>query len=239
MNYYLINLKRTPERLANFISNNPGFEFTRFEAVDGQNIDRTQLIEQNVITQSIANRYTSGAIGVALSHQQLWQKCIELGESITVIEDDAYLNKNFKAVVEHNTAINDGWDFIYWGSNLDQKIVVEMIPSVTLTTLETDANLLVNNINRFQNLNISTIFYKCLFAVGLVCYSVSPKGARYLLDTCFPLRDYDKPYLNFGIDHSVLETLPEIMGYIVIPPLALTTNNQSESTVQNEFNSHR
>lgn len=232
MQYYLINLKRTPERLEEFCKNNPGFEFTIFDAVDGKTVDRSLLLTNGTITQSIHQRYTDGAIGVAMSHKKLWEICVGLNQPITVIEDDAYLNKNFLDIAERNTKVNDGWDIIYWGCNLDQNIGIEMIPRITMSEIRTDSKLVCQHIDKFRDAEFPVTFYRCAFAIGLVCYSVSPKGAKHLLEHCFPVRDYDRPYLNFGIDHSVLEELPAINGYIVIPPLALTKNDVENSTVQ-------
>lgn len=231
MKYFVISLKRTPERLEEFRRQNLNFEAEIFDAIDGNSVDRDFLLSNGIITESIKNRYTNGAIGVALSHRDLWKQCMESNQPITVIEDDAFLAKNFETIVESNT-YDDGWDFIFWGSNLDQCVGVHLIPGIVYSEFKTHQDQLISNIWQFRSLNIQSVLYRCSFAVGLVCYSISPKGASYLLNNVFPLRDYQRPYLNFGIDHSVLEELQNITAWYSIPPLALTKNDQNTSTVQ-------
>jgi GR25 family glycosyltransferase involved in LPS biosynthesis len=231
MHYYVITLERTPERLIEFEVNNPNFVFDKFLAVDGEKLVRNELIEDGLITETITNRYTDGALGVALSHKTLWEKCVELNEPITVIEDDAYINKNFKRIVETTTKIDDGWDFIFWGSNLDQNVEISILPGLMFSSIKSLLNL--KNINTILNYEITPSFYRCIFAVGLVSYSITPSCAKYMLQKCFPLNDPEhKQYLNFGVDHSVLEQLPFIHAYYCFPPLVLTKNDQLNSTVQ-------
>lgn len=231
MNYYVISLERTPERLEQFQEINTNFEFEKFDAIDGQTLNATKLLKEKIITQDIANRYTKGALGVAMSHRALWGKCVELNEPITVLEDDAIINKNFKQIVERTTPIDDGWDFIFWGSNLDQNIELSILPGIMFSQIKTSLNL--DLIKGSRQYDIAPTFYRCKFAVGLVGYSITPKCAKYLLDVCFPLSDpYHKKYLNFGIDHSVMDELPYINAYYCFPPLVMTTNDQTTSTVQ-------
>lgn len=231
MHYYVISLDRTPERLEYFQSINQGFEFERFVAVDGQTLDKQTLLDAGLITDAVAQRYTKGALGVAMSHRALWKKCVDLNEPITILEDDAIINKNFKPVVEKVTPIDGDWDFIFWGSNLDQNVELVILPGLMLSSFKTILN--VEHMENLTQLNVPPSFYKCVFAVGLVSYSITPKCAKYLLDNCFPLHDPEhKQHLNFGIDHSVLEQLPNINAYYSFPPLVLTKNDQTTSTVQ-------
>lgn len=211
--------------------------FTVFDAVDGRDLDRTQMLSRGLITESIANRYTLGALGVAMSHKHLWETCVDINQPITVIEDDAHLNVRFSETVERWTSINDGWDFIFWGSNLDQNVAIGLLPGVAQAEFRVDHNALVANIDSFKHIAASPSLYRCWFAIGLVCYSISPKGAKYLLENVFPLRDPDHGrHYNFGIDHSVMEALPQMQAYYSIPPMAATKNDQQTSTVQNDSN---
>lgn len=233
MNYYLITLQRTPERLKDFCLNNKNFLFDIFPACDGQTLSEGTIQDPSLFSEQIINRYTRGALGVALSHRELWQKCIALNEPITVIEDDAYLNKNFTKAAENIEQNKDHWDFIFWGSNPDQNVTLDLVPGVMRSEFRTDVAMLQHNINNFRDIEVVPLFYRCLFAIGLVCYSITPTGAKHLLNTVFPLRDYDKPYLNYGVDHSVLEEIPNMRTYYSMPPLAMTKNDVGSSTVQN------
>lgn len=96
MRIFLINLDRTPERLADFRRVNSHLkDVSRFSAVDGRTIDRKKLVERGIFTEGVS--YTDGAIGNALSHLRLWKQAIELGEPITVTEDDAIFHFQFES----------------------------------------------------------------------------------------------------------------------------------------------
>lgn len=230
MKYITITLKRTPERRQQFEKTNSKIQTEYFEAIDGKSIDRFNL-NPSFITDSLKERYTDGALGVATSHKLLWERCIEENTPLTILEDDAILCSNFTDIVEKNT-YDDGWDIIFWGSNLDQNIGVHLVPGMMYTEMRTLPSHFLSNIDKVSSAIVRPTLYRCSFAVGLVCYSVSPKGARYLLDNVFPLRDYDKPYLNYGIDHSVLEELNNCVAWYSIPPAAFTKNDVTVSTVQ-------
>lgn len=233
MQFNVITLKRTPDRLDLFCSNNPEFQFMVFDAVDGTTLNRGELVANDLITPQIAARYTDGALGIAMSHKMLWERCVDINEPITVVEDDAYLATNIQEVAARITSIDDGWDFIFWGSNLDQNVTIEILPGITMSEFRTNHEMLVNRIDGFKQLRLSPTFFRCAFAIGLVCYSISPKGAKYLLENVFPIRDFEHGrYGNFGIDHSVMEELPRIQAYYSIPPLAVTKNDIANSTVQ-------
>lgn len=226
MIYKVISLERTPERLAEFGKNNPEFCFEVFNAIDGILVPKTELF-----SDAVWDRYTPGAVGVAMSHRALWQQCVNLNEPMTIIEDDAYLISNFTECVNTITS-TAGWDFIFWGCNLDQGIGVEFIPNIVESRTVINNDQLVANIHNFKHMKYMPAMYRCTFAIGLVCYSITPECARSLLVAVFPLKDYAKPYLNFGIDHAVLEEIPNMTTAIAMPPIVITKNDQSMSTVQ-------
>lgn len=230
MKFYVINLARTPDRLVAFKRNNPYCRFERFNAIDGNTIDREWLLQQNLMTPATKQRYTNGAIGVAMSHRALWQMCVQANEPFTIMEDDAIVSRNFNdAVVKHSTG---DWDFVFWGMNLDQRIVIEMAPGVATAQLDFNHDQVLANIDRIKNQYITPTLFKCHWAVGLVCYSVTPKSAAYLLENIFPLKDYFSFRDNFGIDNSIIEELTNMRSYACFPPVALTRNDRTKSTVQ-------
>jgi len=234
MKFKVINLTRTPERLYSFIKNNPTFKFERFNAIDGKKVDRNYLLQENLVSNTVKERYTDGAIGIALSHRELWKECVQSGQNMTILEDDAYLIKNFNNLVVKYCNLLENWDFIFWGMNLDQRIVLEMSPGIATTELKFNHEQVLANIQNIttQN-NVNTYFYRCFWGVGLVCYSINPTSAQYLLDNIFPLHDYDTNHgFNYGIDNSIIEELPNMMALAAFPPLALTKNDRYNSTVQ-------
>ena len=232
MKYKVINLSRTPQRLYLFKKNNPTFRFERFSAIDGNLIDREELLKKNIMTESTKNRYTNGAVGVALSHRTLWEECVNSNESFTIIEDDAYLIQNFNDYVNHYSNQLQNWDFIFWGMNLDQRIVLEMCPGIATAEINFNHEQVLANIDNITRQSVIPSFFRCYWGVGLVCYSITPKTAQYLLDNIFPLRDYFDFRDNFGIDNSIIEELANMQSYASFPPIALTKNDRYNSTVQ-------
>ena len=63
----LINLDRSPERLAEFTQMNAHLseDFTRFSAVDGQTLDLGVLQGAGLVTSDILTTYSVGALGCA------------------------------------------------------------------------------------------------------------------------------------------------------------------------------
>lgn len=232
MRFKVINLARTPDRLYNFKKNNPDFKFERFEAVDGSKIDRRWLVDTGLATPECAGRYTDGAIGVALSHRALWQECVNSGIDYTILEDDAYLTRDFNDISYRIARWSSGWDFIFWGANFDQRLAVEFSPGIAVADVRYNVDDLVKNIGNITNQAIQPHLYRTHWAVGLVCYTIRPKTAKYLLDVVFPLHDYVDWRDNHGIDNSIIEELRNMNAAISLPPIALTLNDRHNSTVQ-------
>lgn len=232
MRYKVINLARTPERLYQFKKVNPNFKFERFDAVDGRRLDRNKLVSDGLITAACAARYTAGALGVALSHRQLWVECAESGVNYTILEDDAWLVPDFNNLVQKYTVQNIGWDFIFWGANFDQRLVVELSPNIAAAEVKYNFDGVLQNIHNIQAQTLTPKLFRTWWAVGLVCYTLRPPVAEYLLKSIFPLRDYFEWRDNHGIDNSIIEELANMNALISLPPVALTLNDRYNSTVQ-------
>lgn len=232
MKFKVINLARTPHRLYNFKVANPHFVFERFNAVDGTKLDRAQMVSEGLITEACAARYSPGALGVAMSHRELWKQCAADGVNYTILEDDAYLAANFNTAAAKWCSHNTGWDFIFWGANFDQRLEVQFSPGVASAEVWYNFTALQANIANIKNQTLQPSMFRTHWAVGLCCYTITPKTAAYLLDVIFPLRDYFDWRNNYGIDNSIIEELRNMQAFISLPPLALTLNDRSTSTVQ-------
>jgi GR25 family glycosyltransferase involved in LPS biosynthesis len=65
----LINLDRSPDRLAEFTKINAHLsEFTPFSAVDGQTLDLGVLQGAGLVTWDVFATYSTSALGCAMSH---------------------------------------------------------------------------------------------------------------------------------------------------------------------------
>ncbi|MCR4282088.1 MAG: glycosyltransferase family 25 protein, partial [Bauldia sp.] len=117
---YVINLKRTPERLAAFLKQNSGtgIDFKRFEAADGGLIGDEEAIRIKLVKPGTRWR-TAATIGVALSHRNLWEAAIAEDRPRLVFEDDAFVRDDLRTVFAAAVADLAAWDIILLGYNTD------------------------------------------------------------------------------------------------------------------------
>ena len=84
MDIYVISLEKSGDRKQIFDNYNLKYiKYNYHKAVDGstlQNIDKT-------ILKKGATNYSNNAIGCAMSHLQLWEKCIELNKPIIIMNE--------------------------------------------------------------------------------------------------------------------------------------------------------
>jgi glycosyl transferase family 25 len=240
----LINLDRTPERLAEFhrLNEHLGREVSRFRAVDGQTVDVDALTRIQLLKPSVVSKYTRGALGCALSHLALWEKAAARDEVVTICEDDAVFNRHFVETAERLVGtLPPDWDMILWGWNFDSVASFEMLPGISPCWLSFDQQSLREGIANFRELRITPQLFRLHRALGLVCYTVSPKGARALRNHCLPLRDMsvyftglNRALYNNGIDIPMNDAYPDIAAYVSFPPLVVTRNDHETTTVQRD-----
>jgi hypothetical protein len=77
---------------------------------------------------------------------------------------------------------------------------------------------------------------------GIPAYTISPKGAEKFKGQCFPLVPLevefplmDHAMLNNGIDIAMNNLYSSVNAYACFPPLAITKNEHSTSTIQNNI----
>jgi hypothetical protein len=129
----LINLDRSPDRLAEFTQINAQLsDFTRFSAVDGQTLDLGVLQGAGLITSDILATYSPGALGCAMSHVALWKRGLASDAMITIAEDDAAFHSQFQRhAADVMAKLPAEWDLILWGWNFDLFASIEMLPGVS------------------------------------------------------------------------------------------------------------
>ena len=99
MNIFVISLRSATERRTHiesqFIKINTRFDF--FDAIDGRKELHPLFDKYNLKKRLSYKGYelTKGELGCFASHYLLWEKCLELGAPIVVIEDDAELEPCF------------------------------------------------------------------------------------------------------------------------------------------------
>lgn len=236
----LINLDRTPDRLAAFQTMNEHVmpHVTRFAAIDGKNADRTALIERGIIASDLG--YNDGALGNALSHIALWDTAIREDRTLTLCEDDAIFNRAFCAAGE--ALLRDlpaDWHLMRWGWNFDTILWFDMIPGVSSCVSWFEQSSLRKGIDTFQSADLPSHSYRFYQAFGTVCYTISPAGARLLRQRCLPLKNANVhiPGLrasmpNCALDYALNDVYRRLNCFVSFPPLVATKNDHASSTVQ-------
>jgi len=99
MKIFVISLPDDKDRReyisAQFLKSSIPFSF--FDAIDGSNENNPVLKHHDPVMRSWlrGKPESKGAIGCYASHYLLWEKCIELGENILIVEDDVFLGPSF------------------------------------------------------------------------------------------------------------------------------------------------
>lgn len=238
MDIVVLNLDRSPERLARFRRDNPSHaDIHRFPAIDGRTLDRQAVIAKGLLAPEFD--YADGALGSALSHLTQWQRAVAKVHPVTVLEDDAVLCANFRdEAARLLAALPPGWDFVQWGYNFDTYLTYEILPGISSCTATFDQARLARQITHFQAKNVDGALYPLICSLGIPGYTISPAGAAKLLAACLPLRPAQSYYpgLDVWFGHRsidfMLNTLHATHGnYVAVPPLVVTANDAATSSV--------
>jgi GR25 family glycosyltransferase involved in LPS biosynthesis/glycosyltransferase involved in cell wall biosynthesis/SAM-dependent methyltransferase len=235
---HVINLDRSVDRLTEFRRRNPHLgRVVRFPAVDGRTLDRSRLIDEGIIASDL--QYSEGALGCAISHMELWKMAVREQRPITIAEDDVLFTHHFEARSRSLLAcLPIDWDIVFWSFNFEQKVWVEALPEVARAQFDFYEGPLRRNIENFQELDANSVLFKLGHLFGAICYSISPKGSRALLDFCIPLRAMHIDFPGFavtigneGIDCVMNGAYPSLRAFVCVPPLVVT-DNRGKSTIR-------
>lgn len=239
MRTFVISLQRTPERLQYFKDHNKALgEFEVFDAIDGNQVAAELGAHADSFEPGL--KYSKGAMGCAQSHKTLWQLAASSGAPITVCEDDAILHPEFSAQrAKIINGLGDDWDFVQWGWNFDAPLVAEILPLLSPCLMHFNQDLLRAAWQGYMAGKVEPTMMRVACSFGLPCYSISPRGARKFLETCFPLRNFDLgvpmtagSVPNYGIDVAINRAHPEAESFLTFPPLAISLNEHARSTIQ-------
>jgi glycosyl transferase, family 25 len=240
MEISLINLDRSPERLAAFHATNAHLaSVVRIPAMDGARYSRPMLMEKKILAEPMAD-YTNGAIGCALSHLGRWEQAVIDKKPLTVAEDDAIFHHDFDALAPQvMESIPSEWDIILWGWNFDSILLFSLVDGVPCLGTFDQKELRASSATWQQSM-IAPVPrpFRLSRAFGTVCYSISPAGAERLYNHCVPIRPMTTFYPglnrsipNRGIDGMMNEAYPALQAYVCVPPLVVTKNDHAESTI--------
>jgi GR25 family glycosyltransferase involved in LPS biosynthesis len=135
-------------------------KITRFSAIDGNKINRNDLLKNNKIKLYSNKVLTNGMIGCYQSNVLLWRQAYKKNKSILILEDDINIYSYFdKIMTESYNYFPLDYDIIYLGVHPYTK-------------------------KYYYNKYFSTIKKK---NYGTYAYLISPKGAKILLDNAYPI----------------------------------------------------
>jgi len=232
----VISLERSTERRAEFCRRNGHLDFEFMRAVDAMALPKSAIAATGLFEPGLP--YSVGAHGAALSHYLLWDLAINTGRALTVAEDDAIFRLDF--VRTHDALLEDlrDWDIVLWGWNMDSILAMQGMPGMT-AAMYFDTVHVLERVEEFQSFSGRPGLFRLDKCFGLPAYSISPAGAAKLKAQCFPLARYSVNFpllgdvTNYGIDVATARAYPAINAFVSFPPLAITRNDQTITTVQN------
>ena len=236
---HVINLARTPQRMAAFLKRNgaAGVAFRRFEAIDGSAISEEEAIQLGVIKPR-TKWETKGTIGVALSHRNLWDKAIADQRSLIILEDDAYVRHDLKTALMTAMSGTDAWDIVMLGYNTDSLLEVNVVGDFDMSALFTVRYPTPAQLDRFALARNPAALFGLRHAFGICGYAISPHGAARLRELVFPMDNRmlefpatQKRFPAYSIDGMMNAFYREMRAYACVPPLVLAPNDKAGSTV--------
>ena len=247
MRVHFLNLDRSTDRLAEFRQMNSHLtDPVRFPAVDGQRLDIANLAGRGLVAKNVLDSYRIGAVGHAMSNLAVWDLAIKAGQPVTICHDDAIFNWQFeRRADELMKTLPPDWDFVLWGWNFDSIFCCEMLPGVSNCYVLFEEGKMAANTQPFQEQTVSPRPFKLIMAWGVPCYTVSAKGAQTIRSKVLPFQPLTIPrprrfrqpgmpdhFLVRGVDGALNSIYPHINAFVCFPPLVITRNEQTRSTIQ-------
>ncbi|MDS0851766.1 glycosyltransferase family 25 protein [Burkholderia cenocepacia] len=234
----VISLQGERGRRDAFRANNPTLAFEFVDAIDGRALSDDDIARSGLFAPALP--YTRGAIGIAMTTHRLWTDIAAGSELVTIVEDDAIFRPDFDETAMQFLAAHAGrYDFVAWGYNFDSILRGAIFNSRTPVTMRFDEAALAHAVDDFRNDRGPVLVMDLLEFYGICAYTISPAGARFLLDHCFPLRPetlfshgLGRTLPNYGIDVAMNKFYGAMRSVAAFPPLAVTMNARETSTIQ-------
>ncbi|MBR8138458.1 glycosyltransferase family 25 protein [Burkholderia cenocepacia] len=234
----VISLRGERGRRDTFRANHPTLAFEFVDAVDGRALSDDDIERSGLFAPALP--YTRGAIGIAMTTHGLWTDIAAGNELVTIVEDDAIFRPDFDETAMQFLAAHAGrYDFVAWGYNFDSILRGAIFNSRTPVTMRFDEAALAQAVDDFRTDRGPVLVMDLLEFYGICAYTISPAGARFLLDQCFPLQPetlfshgLGRTVPNYGIDVAMNKFYGAMRSVAAFPPLAVTMNARETSTIQ-------
>jgi glycosyl transferase, family 25 len=115
---------------------------------------------------------------------------------------------------------------------------LELIAGMKDAVVHFDSSGLGDRVLDFQDRRYDVMPLRLHSAFGLVCYTLSPRGAKKFSERCFPLRNESifvpglrRHVTNFGIDVAMNQHYANLQAFACFPPLVWTENDKTNSDI--------
>jgi glycosyl transferase, family 25 len=167
----------------------------------------------------------------------MWHRAADESEMLAICEDDAVFHSSFLNLAPQLiSTLPDDWDFVMWGWNFDSILIFDLMPGISPCLGLFDQAQLRSAVSTFQARPVFPNMFRLLQGFGLVCYTLSAKGAHRLLELSLPIRPFalNLPMIgnvpNFSPDVVTNAAYPKLNAYVSVPPLVVTRNEHETST---------
>ncbi len=194
-------------------------------------------MKDGTITEDLS--YLPGSLGCALSHIGLWKKADVENRIVTIFEDDVICSRNFQEESARVVSLlPTDWDIILWGYCF-HPLFMWLDLGFSKAKLQSYDRRFEGSYEKFQFESFSSAPVRIAHVFGLAAYSVTPKGARTLLERCLPS---SKRLITFpgtgvvvndtGIDCPMCGVYSSMQAFVSIPPLVIQDNAQTSDRVE-------
>jgi len=240
LDWIVLSLERTPERLARFQADSArlGLPIETVAATDGRETNPQELAELGLIVPGRMNGWDADSVGNALSHWLCWHQTIESERPTCIFEDDAFLRGDFvERVLGLLDELPPDWDLLLLGYNTNSTIEVAITPDCYYRAHFARRNDSAEELASFAAADGAVVAMRLHHAFGSFAYLVSPAGAQKLIDGCFPLagRYVSVPALGADIRATTLDGIMNAVfattqAYAAFPPLALPFGGEKRAS---------
>lgn len=233
---YVISLSEKSERFKLFEKNNCHLTFNTLNAVRGADISQSDWIKKGYATREAVSSklITNGSIGCALSHHNLWKRCLKKDRPMLILEDDVSTHPK---ILDYMDLLDlDNIDILFFCTNTNTILKIKSAEGLTQSIFFEEIYPNETEIMSFlQKTSIYDVrLYRFLRGFGTCCYLITPTGAKKFLRNVLPLRidGVAIPFINpnmpgISIDRRMNALYDNMNSYVCMPFLAYTPNSES------------
>ena len=244
---YVISTEIYKDRLDNFFESNDSVSDCKVVmGINAQKIVKDAAAAEEIAAHtSNATLWPIGSICCGLAHLQIMRECLESNEPVTIFEDDAILVSNFdiksKALLEQ---IGNDWDLIQWGFNWDSFLYIRFPQkNGSIIKIQAISEIEKLNLDAFKDSGQASVLFPLVTSFGMHAYSISPKGAKKILEKYPTVTDLfvnnmnllgnGHGYWSLSLDMVLNSFYDSNNCFISFPPLSYSANDKQASAIWN------